>query len=281
MSPKDPYEVKRLLENWQRCRPEMLSGLFYAYDEEQAQIERVVTYEIKEDAMKALLDTVKTNNGVPEKGFRFVIQLGVNAEMETLEVPNSPAFSLHIQAFNHGDDNFANCFEMSWQKNSKFSLVESKETRSENNAMPAAGAYIFVQSWMEYPEADLAEPFTAVSRVLGKRPKCYLFSYAESKSIYQDMVNSLSSDKPGVHVHLGNGLAVWDHPFSFRPVIEVLNAVDESNEASLITARDATGLTDGKGGSYYDYAVPDPPGFPDDPDDPDGGSGGSGGGGGF
>jgi len=62
---------------------------------------------------------------------------------------------------------------------------------------------------------------------------------------------------------LGRGLAVWVHPFSFRPVIEVKGAVDKGEYR--VTPMNATGLTNGDddGDSFYDYGFPDPPGEPD------------------
>jgi hypothetical protein len=156
---------------------------------------------------------------------------------------------------------------MTWAPNARFTNGEADNANSGQNAIPAASAYLFVMSWMELPERDLATPFTAVSHVLGKRVKNYRFSNAESLSILKDIGQSLSSRAPGLHIHLGNGLAVYDHPFSFRPVIEVRHAVKVHEDGSMVEpesgGRNTTGLLNDHGDSFYDFGAPEPPPQPE------------------
>lgn len=248
-------KVEKLAQNWQRCRQEELPGLFYAYDEVDRQSERIVTYRMAGDQFRAFYDSVPA-----KKEFKLIVHLGLRANHYSEAIPESPAFSLIIQSYVKDSDWQEGCFSLDWEANSRFSSGAEDGSSSEKNAIPAAGAYLFVQSWMETPEAHLAEPFTAVSHVLGRRVKAYVFSPTESRSIYDDMTNSLASKKPCLDIHLGRGLAVYDHPFSFRPVIEVKNAVDFKNPGSV--ARNATGLTNDDGDSFYDFGTPIPPSHP-------------------
>lgn len=250
-------KVKQLAENWQRCRQEELPGLFYAYDSKEEHSERIVTYRMARENLKAFY------SGVPvKKEFKFIVHLGLKTNHYSESIPATPAFVLMIQAYVEGADWQKGCYPLKWDPNSRFSKGAEDNSSSEANAIPAAGAYLFVQSWLETPEAHLAEPFTAVSHVLGRRVKSYVFSPTESKSIYEDLANSVDKDgcPIGLDIHLGRGLAVYDHPFSFRPVIEVKKAVDVNNTGKVY--RNATGLTNDEGDSFYDFGLPIPPSHP-------------------
>jgi len=248
---------ERLAENWQRCRQEDLPKAFYAYDETEQQSERVVTYRLKgKETIKSLLDLVGK-----KKKFNFIVRLGLRTERMTDEIFTEPAFALFIQVHNLGaknEDLETNGFELAWERNSRFSVTQESNANSEANAIPAAGAYLFIHAWLETPESHLAVPFTAATRVMGERVKSYIFSQSESLSIYNDLKNSKENC---LDIHLGRGLAVWVHPFSFRPVIEVKGAVAKGKTRQV--PMNATGLTNEDGDSYYDYGFPDPPGDPD------------------
>lgn len=248
-------KVEKLAQNWQRCRQEELPGLFYAYDEVEHQSERIVTYRLAGDPLKDFYESIPA-----KKAFKLIVHLGLQADHYPESIPESPAFMLLIQSSVKSSDWQEGCFPMKWEANSRFSKGAEDDSSSEKNAIPAAGAYLFVQSWLETPESLLAVPFTAVSHVLGRRVKAYVFSPTESRSIYDDMTRSMASNMPCVDIHLGRGLAVYDHPFSFRPVIEVKNAVDPKNPGSV--ARNATGLTNDDGDSFYDFGAPIPPSHP-------------------
>lgn len=258
--------VAEAVKTWQRCRREDLPRAFYAYNDVEFQSERVVTYRIGKAGLKKLLKYVKLDsNGDPRSEFHFKIHLGLKKKLLTSDIPKQPAFMLFIQALNTypktghepsaGD--YAGSVELNWEKNSRFSATMADNTDSEANALSAAGAYLFVQSWMETPEGDLALPFTAVSRVLGKRVNSYRFAHDESVSIYRDILASLNGKTPLLDVHLGNGLAVWQHPFSFRPVIEVRDVM--TNGGSPQTARINGGAVNADGHSFYDFGNPEPP----------------------
>jgi hypothetical protein len=254
-----PKEVtQKLAENWQRCRQEDLPALFYAYDRKESQGERIVTFRLEKEVLKELYNGVSNLDNL-----EFVVHLGMTDERITEQIPDSPAFILLIQSLEQKSDLQENCFLLNWAPNGRFTNSEEDDPTSGKNAIPAASAYLFVMSWMETPEQDLAMPFTAVSHVLGKRVKNYRFSNAESVSIYEDIGRSLKNKVSYLDIHLGNGLAVYDHPFSFRPVIEVKNAVQVNKKGELkkplVGHRLATGLTNGTGDSFYDFSNPEPP----------------------
>ncbi|TXF91628.1 hypothetical protein FUA23_00135 [Neolewinella aurantiaca] len=265
MIEREHIAVEDAVKNWQRCRQEDLPRAFYAYDDEECQSERVVTYRIGREDMEDLISNVVTNEeGMPTKDFHFKIHLGLRKDLLTDEIPEYPAFTLFMQALNHYPakgqqlcaDDYAGSVELIWEKNSRFSETMGEGTESDKNALSAAGAYLFIHSWMELPEEVLAEPFTAVSKVLGKRVRSYRFAEAESASIYQDILNSLKSDAPMLDVHMGNGMAVWQHPFSFRPVIEVKDVLKNA-ESPRMAGINSTANSEGD--TFYDFGGPEPP----------------------
>lgn len=258
--PANPSDVKQQAENWQRCRPDVLPSLFFAFDEGESQTERVVSFQLSASDLNALKGAVKVDaNGKPEAGFRFVVHLGLDKDRQTPEIPTSPAFSVFFQAHNKSDGAYDNCFQLSWRRNSQFDQSMERDSSSGVNAIPPAEAYTFITQWLEVADKSLAEPFTGVSPVLGRRVGSYISSKAISASIYESILISLQSNSPGLDVHCGVGAVNTEHPFSFRPVIELMNSKAPGEET--IT----TGLAAGNSGStYYDYGYPDPPGEPDD-----------------
>ncbi|WP_020569962.1 hypothetical protein [Neolewinella persica] len=251
-------EVVTFSRNWQQVRQELLPSLFCAYDTQENQSERLVTFRMNAN------DLQKFYEGVSDlKKLELIVHLGVTQEDVPNRIPEIPIFTLFIQTSEKKDDFQKKCFQLEWAPNARFTNGEEDDANSGRNAIPAASAYLFVMSWMETPEKDLALPFTAVSHVLGKRVKNYRFSNVESRSIFEDIKQSLKSGAPGLDIHLGNGLAVYDHPFSFRPVIEVKNAVKVDKNGRVknkaMVARNATGLLNGSGDSFYDFGLPEPP----------------------
>lgn len=253
MKAKTRKKIAKLAEAWQRCRQEDLPKVFYAYDAEEKQTERVVTYELPDKHLKLLASAATQNDQL-----QLVVHLGLHEGRLTERVPDQPAFALLLE-LRLGKKAVA-VHELTWLKNGRFSTNMSVETQSLTNAIPAAGAFLFVHSWMQMPEADLAAPFTAASRVLGQRVKSYIFSVVESRSILEDII---ATGAKGLQVHLGNGLAVWSHPFSFRPVVDVVDGApdeDSSLERRALFTGQAPGNDDDN--SYYDYSIPNPPGEP-------------------
>lgn len=247
--------MSALAENWQRCRQEEIPGLFQVYDAQEKQSERLVSFRMKGAQLKELYE--RASKG---KKLQFIVHLGLSENYYTERIPKYPHFGLYLQPFHSKATYQQDCFPLAWEANSRFSASMTDESGSEANAIPAAGAYMFVMSWLEMAEEDLASPFTAVSHVLGKRVRAYVFSEVESASILDDIKNSLASKNPCLDIHLGNGLAVYDHPYSFRPVIEVKRAVDLDNLGRV--HRNATGLTNDDGDSFYDFGLPVPPNDP-------------------
>jgi len=244
-------------ENWQRCRTENIPGLFQGYDEKENQCERLVTFKMSESGLKAFQATI---DAASDK-LRFVVHLGLLHNDFPVKVPKEPAFKLFIQAFYGKEDWQKKCFPLEWEPNGKFSQGAGKSTNSSAEAIPAASAYLFVHSWMETFTEDLALPFESVSHDLDRRVKAYMFSNDESKAIAADL-GTADCSAAALYVHLGRGLAVISHPFSFRPVIDV--AVPQRPSGSAEIYSNASGLTDEDGDSYYDFGYPIPPHSPDD-----------------
>lgn len=241
---------------WQRLRPEELPGIFYAYDADSGHSERVVTYALEHKALARLAEHAQ-----PSPDFAFVVHLGVETDRLSREIPETPAFTLFLQPVNEKTDgpDYRHCEELSWEANGRFSTIDPTDSNSPREAIPAAAAYLFVRSWQELPEPELAQPFTATNRVLGERVRSFRFSNEESLTMLADIRTSLDSDRPGLAVHLGNGIAIWSHPFSFRPVVEIRGAVTDDH-APLPNGRRVSGLSNGDGDSFYDFSYPDPPG---------------------
>ena len=255
--PVSQAKMAEYAENWQRCRTEDIPGLFQGYDVGQKQCERLVTFKMSKEALKAFQATIKMGSDK----LRFIVHLGLLHHDFPSRVPEQPAFQLFIQALYNEEDWHKNCFSLEWDPNGKFSQSGGKSTNNNSEAISAASAYLFVHSWMETFTEDLAMPFESVNHDLDRRVKAYQFSNDESKAIAADLgTPKVSAD--GLYIHLGRGLAVSGHPFSFRPVIDVANP-QRSNSSSEIFAK-ATGLMDDDGDSYYDFGAPIPPGSPDD-----------------
>ncbi|NJC24912.1 hypothetical protein [Neolewinella antarctica] len=254
-------EVAASAARWQRCQTDDLPRAFYAFDASgtKAQTERVASYRFGRGEANRLLRAAKGTSG-----FQFVVHLGLDKTDLSGSVATAPAFQLYLQVLSADTGWQQGCEVGTWVKDGKFSAGNSVVTASSLNAMPAAGAYLFVYSWLETSQAELAQPFTATTRVTGERIQAYTFSKVESESIYLDMLAGKKGRKRGVEshvdVHLGNGVAIWAHPFSFRPVLEVSGAITQDGNRSF--QRDASGLSDTEGASFYDYSLPTPPGPP-------------------
>lgn len=251
---KEETAVKKRARTWQLTRSEDLPRAFYAYDDVEERSERVVTYRLSKKQVSRLVAEATVAKG----SFQFVVHLGMYDQDLHGPISDTPAFTMFLQVLKKSTDWQERCEEATWLKNGKFSTINPAGTESEAGAIPSAGAFLFVHSWREMPEAHLARPFTAATRVLGERVQAYAFSADESQSILLDLQSSLGSKKCHLDIHLGNGLAVWVHPFSFRPVLEVSNATKRDKDRAF--SRNATGLSDEDGGSsFYDYGVPIPP----------------------
>lgn len=242
-------------ENWQRCPHEALPRAFYAYNTELQQSERVVTYRLREaEAIAALTDRLARTEQP-----RFVIHLGLAGKKPRLVIPTVPAFQLFVQVLDGKAEGPEHYVQLEWVPNSQFGKRAAGSTESGPNAIPGASALLFAQAWRQLPYERLADPFTASLRELGRRVKAYVHSEPVSRSIQADL---LGEGVKTLTVHLGAGLAVWEHPFAFRPVVEVGTNLGADGQQPY--ERDMSNPENGgpDGSSYYDFSVPEPPKHP-------------------
>lgn len=245
-------QVRALARHWQCCRTEDVAALFAAYDKGQHQTERVATFRLSADAVEELHQLSRR-----EDGLQYIIHLGLHKDYYSETVPEYPPFTLLLQAYHGPDEYQKNCFELEWAANSKF--VNSVGASSGENAIPAASAYIFIHSWLEKPTEEIADVFQSIAHEQDLRVQAYIFSNAESKSIFDDMAPAKKKKYAAMDIHLGNGLAVNGHPFAFRPVIEIKDVPKKKDQSTKPLG--STGLEDGEGNSYYDFShtIPPPP----------------------
>lgn len=240
---RENVSVQQAAENWQRCLPEELPRAFYAYNREDRQSERVVTYRLPDREVLTKL----TARAQELEHFQFVIHLGLRDRKPRRRIPGQPDFMLFVQLRGVDAGAEEEGYPLEWVPNSHFGKRNAANTESGRNAIPGAGAYLFTQAWRELPYRDLAEPFTASVRELGRRVKSYVHTVEVSQTIHASL---LGEENNGLTIHLGVGGAVWDHPFAFRPVVEVsgrFSGADEPENGDM-----------GEG-SYYDFADPEPP----------------------
>lgn len=244
--------LEQAAENWQRCVQDELPRAFYAYSAELRQSERVVTYRLAgQDNISAFTEAARKS----EK-FQFAIHLGLRTPKLSRRIPEEPAFILFIQfrvAGNEGPKD--NCFALEWVPNSKLSARNADRTSSSGNAITPASAYLFTQAWLELPYDELDQPFVADLRFPGRRVKSYIHSLACSECIKMDFLKDESIE---LTVHMGTGTAIWEHPFSFRPVIELSKPTEDVPRPLRFSPGPADG--DSVEDSFYDFADPEPPG---------------------
>lgn len=265
---KDPDAVpfEQAVVDWQRLRVEDIPRAFYGYDNEESRSERVVTYALDKEGMTSLRKSFKQarkqakerkkNNSV-----HLVAVLGINRNHLTEEIADYPAFTLYLRVRIYRDEYVGEPVMLNWDANGRFSRINPVNANSAQNAIPAAGAFLFVHSWKQTPERELANPFVAAAGVvLGERVRDYMFSAAETLSIFEDVSASLDSKQPALAIHLGNSIAIAQHPFSFRPVLEVTNAGGKGGKQldQLVSV-----FIDESGNNYYDYSSPEPPKKPE------------------
>lgn len=250
-------KVAALAERWQRCLAQNLPDLFYAFiDGDGLNFSaRLVTYRLEGKQLEQFYLLASMGKATD---LRLIVHLGLKKDYLSDEIPKQPHFSLMIQPYFKQKDWQSGCFALNWTADSRFNIGPG--VNSGPNAIPAAGAYLFVHSWMELPEEDLHLPFESTTHALGRRVQAYIFSNAESLSILADVKRSIKSGVKCLDIHLGNGMAVYSHPFSFRPVIEVKGGAPQRAEKRN---RKVSGMEDDDGDSYYDYGGPIPPNLPD------------------
>lgn len=244
--------VAELAENWQRCRSEDLSALFTAYSTDRQQTERVVSFQLPDQAFTDLLNDAK---GATD--WCFIVHLGLKKNSYSEQIPTSTAFVPFIEAYSAGaKPKNRKYYLLDWD--AKTPLLDPKNPESGINAIPGASAYLFIHEWLETPDDELGYAFNGLVNQQDRRVVSYVFEHEESKSIANDMNVLRGAKDTGLYIHLGSGPVVKGHPFAFHPVIEVRNK--QSTEKSAEILRNATGISDGSGGSYYDFGGSVPPG---------------------
>jgi len=238
--------TRQLAENWQRCRSEDIPALFTVYSTEYQRAERVVSFRLSDSAFAALLADAQS-----VKSRQFVLHLGVKSQTYSDQLPDDTAFAPSIESYPPVKGASRRDHLLEWDP--KTPVINPKATESGINAIPGASAYLFVHSWLETPADELGYAFDGLVGQQDRRVEAYVFEKEESAAILADM----EAGKAELFVHLGSGPVVTTHPFAFRPVIEVRNK--KSGKLSKKTLRNATAVSDGEGGSFFDYSNPQPP----------------------
>lgn len=249
--PKSTYEAwpaksRQLAENWQRCRSEDIPALFSVYSTEYQRAERVVSFRLPDSAFAALL-----TEALSVKSRQFVLHLGVKPQAYSDQLPEETAFAPSIESYPPAKGTPRRDHLLEWDP--KTPVINPKATESGINAIPGASAYLFVHSWLETPADALGSAFDGLVGQQDHRVEAYVFEKEESAAILADM----EAGKAELLVHLGSGPVVSTHPFAFRPVIEIRNR--KAGKLSRKTLRNATAVSDGDGGSFFDYSNPHPP----------------------
>jgi len=254
------YEFRDLCEQWQRCRTEDLPGLFYAYDEVDVQTERIVSFRLSGEDLKAFSHHLKrqiakhSNNPNPLDRCRLAVYLGLSEGYDGEFANKDPHFCLILQPYSPGLEAGKLVWKMDWDPNPKFPTDPTQSPLSGRNAIPGDGAFLFVHHWLETEHYELSTLFESTAYQLGRRVKSYRFAAQVTESIAADIDKALA-DRGVLFVHLGRGISVSTHPFSFRPVLEVAGQTYLERDRQY-----AEDNENGNGGSFYDYSVPIPPG---------------------
>ncbi len=244
-----------LAATWQLCRTEEIPDLLYAFDSgEQANTtERIVTYNLEKEQLQMINATIEemTANG---QDFKLLVHLGLRPGYEGQFAPTTPFFQPFLSVFPvGGKDRYVNSHLFTWDPNPRFPTNPVESTESGTDAIPGAGAFLFVHYYLETPHFDLSSIFEATAYQLGRRVRAYIFSVAESKAIGKRIKVHLQGTKPRLSLHLGRGITVATHPVSFRPVLEVGSSGVTKKGVSIFDG----GGNDGS--DFYDFSMPDPP----------------------
>ncbi|MTB52523.1 hypothetical protein [Lewinella sp. W8] len=243
----DSNDFKGFSKRWQRCRSEDLPGLFYAYDQAENQTERIVSFFLDHKQVKELKRRTKSLKGTPY----YLVYLGLEKGYDGEFAPEDPHFKPILQVRDQDSDQYTNGFLLQWDADPSFPTNPNESIESGPDAISGAAAFLFAHHWLETRHEDLGVPFESNAYMLGRRVKAYRFSNQESQEITKSIANF--GDNPvRVYVHLGRGISVSTHPFSFRPVLQVKPDVgDDPRKKRLADEDDDT--------SYYDFSQPIPP----------------------
>lgn len=244
----DPDDFSDYCTQWSRCLTEDLTNLFYAYDADNQQTERITSFRISGNALSALDGAIQAAG----TDFRLLIHLALKPGYRDVEeIPEKPYFLPIVQVVAKGGAVYAyqNGYAADWNPNPDLPLSTQTQTDSGINEIPGAEAYLFVQAWVETLHLELGDCFESVSYDPYRRVRSYTFSAAESKSI-ADKITSFGAATAQLSVHLGKGMTVSTHPYAFRPVVEI----------SQLAPGNADLFAKAENG-YFDFSQPSPP-FP-------------------
>ena len=226
-------EYFKLLQNWQKTGINVLPNLFNCYDENSNESKRVVAYQLNKKSFTLIAKQEK-------KIKNLIVHMGAR-EFRTaalLDIPIVPFFQPILElSYEDGESAYGH---FDWAPNPTF-VNDATSVSSQADAIPGAGAYLFILSWLELRFNQLHEPFMSITNGKNQRVKSYVFQTGESKAIINEIV---SEGRKVINLYLGNGIRVSAHPFSFRPILEV-----SSEEGNNFV----------NGSSYFDFCNPCPP----------------------
>lgn len=244
-----------LTKRWQRCSPDHLPSLFYAFDDDptQLQTERIVTFFLDAGQMKA----IKSRVDADKKNLRFLVYLGLkDGYLDAVNTaPSDPYFIPMLQVRTDANVPENNVFATSWDPEPSFPTNPNESVESGVNAIPGAGAFLFVHYWLETAHADLGLPFESTAYQLGRRVKAFRFQHEESLDMAAQITTALAEggEKARLCIHLGRGITVSTHPYGFRPIVQITSGVSNDPDS---------GSSGDDGGSFYDFSNPIPPNDP-------------------
>lgn len=231
-----PSEVMSFTESWQRCTPNNLPNLFYAYNENTRQTERVVSYVLRGESVKKVVELKPSN---------ITILMGCRTGSDNGSIQLLPPFAPMIKA-GLPDVNYSkDCFLLEWAPTPPFLQDAGKSTENGVDQIPAEGAYLFILGWLEYQYHQLGTPFEAIAPHLVKRVKSYIFGKAETQKIIEAI--GPDPEQALIYIHMGIGIRVQKHPFSFRPILQITKALQD------------TGNEEDGDGEFFDFSNPCPP----------------------
>jgi len=183
-------ETKTLASNWQKVIIPQMNNLFVAYDEKAGEAERVLAFYLDEEALNEIAEikTIETIEPLEIIEHYFIIHLGVTSNYfkESLNsVPTPPFFKPFLEVSTKTTTKTetisekSHYYAMNWSVDPPFATDADNKVKdgvlSSTDAIPGAGAYLFVRSWLEMPFEQLHKPFTGIANGLDRRVKSYIF----------------------------------------------------------------------------------------------------------
>lgn len=249
-NPVSSKNIRTALRNWQLAKSERLGDLFYVYDSDQEQTEKIVTFQLDGTDLKKFVKAAKSiayKKKSIQENFRFMIRLGLDdGYLQSPTFPTKPFFRIFLQPINGNLNSTEECFEFGWNPNPNLAPQLWQNTGSTKDAISGAAAFLFVHSWLESSQGDTDTIFTSFDAQVPKRVRAYLYSKEESQIIL-GKAEKAASTKGALCLHLGRGPRVSSHPVEFRPILEVANGPN-------------TSAADSDDDAFFDFTLPIPPG---------------------